>query len=71
MNERYFQDDDDGTIIRFTNHHKTEIYNPIKKRWVELPPDNSYMRGLYLGQGKWWITAITKEKAENIIGKKL
>ena len=70
-NISYYQDDDTGAVIRFSGVRDFEIYRANEKRWELLPPDNSYMREVFIGQGNNCLTVITKEAAEKIIGSSL
>ena len=67
----YYQDDDTGAVIRFSGVRGFEIYRTNEKRWDLLPPDNSYMREVFVGQGNNCLTVITKEAAEKIVGSNL
>lgn len=53
MKYTYYQDDDNGAVIRHNGLGAFEIYRPNEKCWELLPPDNGYMRGVFLGQGTW------------------
>lgn len=64
----YYKNDDTGAVIRFNGLWDFEIYRINEKRWDLLPPDNSFMREIFLGQGNNCLTVITKETAEKIIG---
>ena len=68
MRTTYYQNDDTGAVIRFSGVSDFEIYRVNEKRWVLLPPDNSYMREVFIGQGNNCLTVITKEAAEKIVG---
>ena len=70
MKIRYFQDDDTGAVVRLKNHN-IEIYRANEERWEILPPDNSYMREIFIGQGNNCLTSISKEIAERIINARL
>jgi len=63
----YYQNDKYGSVVRLKNHN-IEIYRANDKRWEILPPDNSYMREIFLGQGNNCLTQITKEQAMEITG---
>ena len=65
----YYQDDDTGAVIRFSGARDFEIYRANEKRWELLPPDNSYMREVFIGQGNNCLTVITKEAAEKIMNE--
>ena len=71
MGVTYYQNDDTGAVIRFSGARDFEIYRINEKRWELLPPDNSYMREVFIGQGNNCLTVITKEVAEKIIGSSI
>lgn len=64
---RYYSDDDHPNIvIRFTEPATFEVLRPGDLDWFELPPDSSYMREIFIGQGNNCMTEITISEAKRI-----
>ena len=67
MEERYYIDDDTGAVVKLNKKHNIEVFRVNAKKWEVLPPDSSYMREIFLGQGNNCLSKIDKETAERII----
>ena len=65
----YYLNDDTGAVIRMNSTSKTQTMLLNTTQWVSLPPDNSYMREIYLGQGNNCLTKTTEELANKLIEK--
>lgn len=64
---RYYSDDDNpNVVIRFTEPATFEVFRPGDVDWFELPPDSSYMREIFIGQGNNCLTEISLSKAKRI-----
>ena len=64
---RYYSDDDHpDVVIRFTKPATFEVLRPGDMDWFELPPDSSYMREIFIGQGTNCMTEITLSEAKRI-----
>ena len=69
MNISYYQDDNTGSVVRFNGVSDFEIYRHENKHWELLPPENSYMREVFIGQSNNCLTPITQEAAAEIINR--
>ena len=65
----YYLNDDTDAIVRMNSTSKTQTMRPNTIQWVSLPPDNSYMREIFLGQGNNCLTQTTEEAANKLIEK--
>lgn len=68
---KYYINDDYGHLVRLTDICTIETLRVSESEWVELPPDSSYMREIFLGQGNNCLTPITLEKAAQIMEERL
>ena len=68
MRIRYYTDDRTGALVRFVPpREETYVLAVGATRWVELRPDNSYMREIMLGQGNNVLDEISAETALELI----
>lgn len=66
MIKYYSNDDNPNVVIRYTEPATFHILRQNDSNWFELPPDNSYMRELFIGQGNNCMTEITIYEAKRI-----
>lgn len=61
---QYYRDVDSGAYVRHrSDAHKLEIREPGQTEWRPAPPDSSYERELYLGEG-CCLFPTSREEAE-------
>lgn len=61
---QYYRDVDSGAYVRHQlGTHKLEIRSPGQSEWRPAPPDDSYERELYLGEG-CCLFPVSREEAE-------
>jgi len=63
----YYLNDDTGAIVRFNSTNITQTMAANSTQWVSIPPDNSYMREIWLGQGNNCLTQTTEKAANKLI----
>ena len=63
----YYVSYTDGSITRFGEVVNGEIYRRDKSEWEELPDNNDWLRGIYLGEVIWYARKITEEQVNKII----
>ncbi len=66
MIKYYSNDDNPNIVIRYTEPATFHVLRQNDSDWFELPPDNSYMRELFIGQGNSCMTEITIYEAKKI-----
>ncbi|MGN1248750.1 MAG: hypothetical protein ACI4XW_01640 [Candidatus Spyradocola sp.] len=63
---QYHRDVDTGAYVRHQmGAHVIEVREPGKSAWRPAPPDSSYERELYLGEG-CSLFPVSKEEAEGV-----
>lgn len=72
MIKYYSNDDNPNIVIRYSSPATFHVLRQNDSNWFELPPDNFYMRELFIGQGNNCMTKITiyeaKKIAERLLG---
>lgn len=71
MIKYYSNDDNPDIVIRYTEPATFHVLHQNNLQWFELPPDNSYMRELFIGQGNNCMTEITEYEAKKIVERLL
>lgn len=66
MTRFYSNDDNPNILIRFTEPASFHVIRKNDTEWFELPPDNSFMREIFLGQGNNCMTPISIDEAKRI-----
>ena len=63
----YANDDIPDMVIKYIAPSDIYVFRNCDSDWVKLPPDNKYLRELFLGQGNNCMTEIFENEAHNII----
>ncbi len=68
----YFLDDDhDNILIKFVYPVDFFVFRKGDIDWVLLPPDSSYMREVFIGQGNNCMTQISETEAKKYMERLL